>query len=219
MKLTHRGPQWIYAVMCIIATIWFNPDAKAQQKYESSVPSHGVVLPGYSLDSFKETISSIPADRIEGVWKYVDDGVTLGIEQFADPDFADRIKYRIVLLEADDPVLMPGTVIGYLSVTAEPTQFYIWVYSVMNNEGIPANPVKCIAKLDVNTGTLIFRKEQPFKLRLRMNMSRLLPSLLKALSVSIEPNKRVLSQGFVKQFPNDFHKSEKSTDNQTIIYL
>lgn len=204
----------------VLILIFFAVAASAQQRYTKSVPSKGEILPGYTLSQFKEDLQSTSAHTIEGVWQYADDGVIFGIEQFTNPDFAKRIAYRIVLLQADDAALLPGTVIGYLAQGALPGHFDIWIYTHFDSEGIPAYPAKCDAALSADTRHISFKKNSKFKFRMRVNMSRMLPSLLKAFSISIEPELQASSLGFVKLFPTiDSDGSETNNSSLQIRYL
>ena len=220
--LPVRSKLPIISVRCILALIWalVAIAAPAQPRYTKSVPSKGDILPGYTLSQFKEDLQSISAHTIEGVWQYVDDGVIFGIERFSNPDFAKRIAYRIVLLQADDAALIPGTVIGYLSQGALPGHFDIWIYTHFNSDGIPLYPVKCDAALSADGRHITFKKNSKFKFKMRVNMSRLLPSLLKAFSISVEPEIQASSLGFVKLFPiYDIDGSDTNNSPLQIRYL
>ncbi|MDE6714893.1 MAG: hypothetical protein K2J74_00230, partial [Muribaculaceae bacterium] len=165
--LPIRSKLPIISVRCVVALIWtfVAIAAPAQPRYTKSVPSKGEILPGYSLMQFKEDLLSASAHSIEGVWQYTDDGMVFGVEQFTNPDFAKRIAYRIVLLQADDVALMPGTVIGYLAQGAEPGHFDIWIYTHFDSEGIPAYPTRCDAILSANSRHMTFKKNSKFKFK------------------------------------------------------
>lgn len=194
--------------------------AGAAQRFSNSVPSKGDLLPGYDLMKFKNNLQHTAAHTIEGVWQYVDDGVILGIEKFSNPDFANKMAYRIVLLQADDVALLPGAVIGYLAQGAKPHHFDIWLYTHYNSDGTPVYPVKCDASLSSDGRNLSFKKNSKFKFRMRVNMSRLLPSLLKAFAISVEPELQSPSLGFVKLFPfHDYDGNQPVNSSLQIRYL
>ena len=127
--------------------------------YGDKPPVESIVLPGYSEEMARDRLSSTPMQPIEGIWEYPDEMMTLVIERFSSPQFSRKLKYRIVLLSADDMSLLPGTVIGYIAESADNEKFELWLYSELDGK-ILTGASKCVATLDSDGNSLTFVRNE-----------------------------------------------------------
>lgn len=203
--------RWIAIAMwalCMATAMHGQPTA-----YTTTPPAHAEILPGYTVEAVKTRLDTSPIDQVEGIWEFPDDCTTLVVERLDDSRFSSQFRYRIVLLDAENNrSAIPGTVMGYIVPTAQSDKMYVWLYSGIEDE-VFAHPVKCAATLDGDCSVLTFTKPT-MKLKIRMNLARLLPTLFKGLSVSVEPQTPGHPLGFRKIYPAD----NIGTPHQ-IIYL
>lgn len=143
-----------------------------------SVPDSSALLPGRSLEQHLGSLAHAHLDAIEGVWHYAEEMTTVAVERFTDSSFASRIAYRIVLLESEDFTVLPGTVMGYIADSADPSKFEMWLYSE-RRESMLHTPVRLIATL--NGSTLTFKKPIDVDVKVRVNLARFLPSLFRGV--------------------------------------
>ena len=76
------------------------------------------------------------------------------------------------------------------------------------------NPLECVATLNADHSSITFDPPQ-WKMKVRVNLSRFLPTLFRGISVVPEKKEEKLPIGFNKVFPTDGN-GEKFT---TIRYL
>ena len=134
---------------------------------------------------------------IEGIWYYPHEQMTLGIERM-NPDNADG-DYRVIMLAGDDLEYLPGMVIGYLQAGPTSDKWQLWLYSQRSNVTL-AEPVKCVATLNAGATQITF--DPPYwKVKLRVNFARFLPSVFRGVSVVPEKHEEKLPLGFVKRYP------------------
>ena len=126
--------------------------------------------------------------------------MTLVIERFSSPQFSRKLKYRIVLLSADDMSLLPGTVIGYIAESADNEKFELWLYSELDGK-ILTGASKCVATLDSDGNSLTFVRNE-IKMRVRFNVMRFLPKIFRFISLSPYKDGEELPVGFRKVFPS-----------------
>ena len=168
--------------------------------YGDKPPVESIVLPGYSEETARDRLSSTPMQPIEGIWEYPDEMMTLVIERFSSPQFSRKLKYRIVLLSADDMSLLPGTVIGYIAESADNAKFELWLYSELDGK-ILTGASKCVATLDSDGNSLTFVRNE-IKMRVRFNVMRFLPKIFRFISLSPYKDGEELPVGFRKVFPS-----------------
>lgn len=166
--------------------------------YSNSVPEQSDVMYGYSLGNQLKKFESRPMQGIEGVWEYHEESMTVAIERFSSPSFSSHIAYRIVMLESEDLELLPGTVIGYVAESADQNKFELWIYSEQDGKQL-SSPVSCVATH--SDGMLTFQRMKELKVKVRVNLSRFLPSLFKGITISPEIKTEPLPVGFRRVYP------------------
>ena len=90
-----------------------------------SIPDKAPVMKGYDLESVKERHKKAVNGRLEGLWYYPDEHMTLSIERIEN----ERGYYRVVAVEAEDCAVDCGSVIGYMEESAESGKLRLWLYS------------------------------------------------------------------------------------------
>ena len=160
------------------------------------VPKKSVILAGIDLDSMRVRLDESDLQPLEGIWYYPNEEMTLGIERYKGNH---NIGYRIILLESPDISLVPGTVIGYIARSAVDNKFQLWLYSERSRTTLK-KPRECVATLSNKATTLTFDPPH-WKLKVRVNVARFLPTLFNGLSVIPERVGEQLPIGFRKIYP------------------
>ena len=160
------------------------------------VPKKSVILAGIDLDSMRVRLDESDLQPLEGIWYYPNEEMTLGIERYKGNH---NIGYRIILLESPDISLVPGTVIGYIARSAVDNKFHLWLYSERSRTTLK-KPMECVATLSNKATTLTFDPPH-WKLKVRVNVARFLPTLFNGLSVIPERVGEQLPIGFRKIYP------------------
>lgn len=187
----------VAALMAAAAT---TAAAQSVSYYRDDVPAQSEALYGYSLENQIAKFETLPIQGIEGIWEYPDEMMTVAIESFTSPDFAPNITHRVVMLECTDDLLLPGTVIGYVSPSADSSKYELWIYSEQDGMSL-LSPVRCVATL--NRGMLTFKRMKNLKVRTRINLTRFLPTLFRGISVYPQITTEELPVGFRKIYPTD----------------
>ena len=162
----------------------------------SGVPARSVVLDGIDVDSMRVRLDETDMQPLEGIWYYPNEEMTLGIERYHGKH---NIGYRIILLESPDINVMPGTVIGYIAATAVDSKYQLWLYSQRDRVTL-IKPLECVATLDDAATTLTFDPPH-WKVKVRLNVARFLPTLFNAVSIVPEKTGERLPVGFRKIYP------------------
>ena len=162
----------------------------------SPVPRRSVVLAGLDVDSMRLRLDEMDVQPLEGIWYYPNEETTLGIERYKG---LHNIGYRIILLDSPDINVMPGTVIGYIAPTAVDNKFQLWLYSQRDKLTL-VKPLECVATLNSTFTTLTF-DPQHWKLKVRVNVARFLPSLFSGMSIIPERVGEKVPVGFRKIYP------------------
>ena len=160
------------------------------------VPKKSVILAGIDLDSMRVRLDESDLQPLEGIWYYPNEEMTLGIERYKGNH---NIGYRIILLESPDISNVPGTVIGYIARSAVDNKFQLWLYSERSRTTLK-KPMECVATLSNKATTLTFDPPH-WKLKVRVNVARFLPTLFNGLSVIPERVGEQLPIGFRKIYP------------------
>ena len=160
------------------------------------VPKKSVILAGIDLDSMRVRLDESDLQPLEGIWYYPNEEMTLGIERYKGNH---NIGYRIILLESPDISLVPGTVIGYIARSAVDNKFQLWLYSERSRTTLK-KPMECVATLSNKATTLTFDPPH-WKLKVRVNVARFLPTLFNGLSVIPERVGEQLPICFRKIYP------------------
>ncbi len=160
------------------------------------LPPQSVVLPGIDEESMKARFAESDMQQLEGIWYYPNEEMTLGIERFRG---LHNIGYRIILLDSPDIDLMPGTVIGYIASSAVDSKYQLWLYSQRSHLTL-TKPLECVATLNAKATTLTFDPPH-WKVKVRVNIARFLPTLFNGISVIPEKTGERLPIGFRKIYP------------------
>lgn len=162
----------------------------------SGVPKKSVVLTGLDTDSMRVRLDESDMQPLEGIWYYPNEEMTLGIERYKGQH---NIGYRIILLESPDINLMPGTVIGYIASSAVDNKYQLWIYSQRDRVTL-IKPLECVATLNAKATTLTFDPPH-WKVKVRVNIARFLPTLFNGVSIVPEKVGENLPVGFRKIYP------------------
>ena len=181
----------------------------------------GATEPAYDIDMAKEICDRLPLENVEGVWLYPDDRVTVLILKKEDGnDLNSFSSYEISVVETSDARLHPGDVIGMLQATAQDKVYKIELRTERKND-LLLKPKSCLATLNNESDSfLIKRQKEPFKGRLNLNLSRLLPGFWKMVSLGISQNNGNASVqvpvGMIKVYPS---YDGNSSSRRKIRYL
>ena len=162
----------------------------------NGVPKQSVILPGLDIDSMRVRLDQTDMQPLEGIWYYPNEEMTLGIERYRGQH---NIGYRIILLDSPDINVMPGTVIGYIAASAVDSKYQLWLYSQRDKVTL-LKPLECVATLNARATTLTFDPPH-WKVKVRVNIARFLPSLFNGVSIIPEKVGERLPVGFRKIYP------------------
>ena len=160
------------------------------------VPSRSVILDGLDVDSMRVRLDETDMQPMEGIWYYPAEEMTLGIERYRGDH---NIGYRIILLDSPDINVIPGTVIGYIASSAVDSKYKLWLYSQRVRVTL-IKPLECVATLDKAATTLTFDPPH-WKVKVRVNIARFLPTLFNGVSIVPEVTGERLPIGFRKIYP------------------
>ena len=160
------------------------------------VPAKSVILDGLDLDSMRVRLDETDMQPLEGIWYYPNEEMTLGIERYRGEH---NIGYRIILLESPDINVIPGTVIGYIAASAVDNKYQLWLYSQRDRITL-IKPLECVATLNKTATTLTFDPPH-WKVKVRVNIARFLPTLFQGVSIIPEMTGEKLPIGFRKIYP------------------
>ena len=162
----------------------------------NGIPKKSVILAGLDIDSMRVRLDETDMQPLEGIWYYPNEEMTLGIERYKGPH---NVGYRIILLDSPDINVMPGTVIGYIAASAVDSKYQLWLYSQRDRVTL-IKPLECVATLNKAATTLTFDPPH-WKVKVRVNIARFLPSLFQGVSIIPEKVGEKLPVGFRKIYP------------------
>ncbi len=162
----------------------------------ADVPSQSVVLPGIDTELMKARFAESDMQPMEGIWYYPDEEMTLAIEKWKGEH---NIGYRLILLESTDLELLPGTVVGFIEESAVDNKFRLWLYTERSKITL-ASPAQCVATLNADATSLTFDPPH-WKVKVRVNIARFLPSLFNGVSIIPDKVEEKLPVGFRKIYP------------------
>ena len=162
----------------------------------NGIPKKSVVLDGLDVDSMRVRLDETDMQPLEGIWYYPNEEMTVGIERYKG---SHNIGYRIILLESPDINLVPGTVIGYIASSAVDSKYQLWLYSQRDHVTL-IKPLECVATLNAAATTLTFDPPH-WKVKVRVNVARFLPTLFNGVSIIPERVGERLPVGFRKIYP------------------
>ena len=160
------------------------------------VPKQSAILDGLDVDSMRVRLDETDMQPLEGIWYYPNEEMTLGIERYRGEH---NIGYRIILLDSPDINVIPGTVIGYIASSAVDNKYQLWLYSQRDRVTL-IKPLKCVATLNKEATTLTFDPPH-WKVKVRVNIARFLPTLFNGVSIVPERVEESLPIGFRKIYP------------------
>lgn len=178
---------------------------KIKGEMPAQFPFRAEILPGYEEDEVKSRCDAMDLQPIEGIWYYPDEMMTVVVERCPNPLNDVSADYRIVLVSANDMSLLPGTVIGYCTQSADRDKYQLWIYSEQCGSLIE-NPQKCVAVLNKDRDELLIERSE-VNVRVRVNFSRFLPKLLKGISIVANKNDVKVPEGFRKIYPENPKRS------------
>lgn len=162
----------------------------------TGIPKKSVVLEGIDVDSMRARLDESGMQPLEGIWYYPNEEMTLGIERY---NCGSDIGYRIILLETPDINLVPGMVIGYIARTAVDSKYRLWLYSQRDRVTL-LKPLECVATLNT-AGTSLTFDPPHWKVKVRVNIARFLPTLFNGISIVPEHVGEKLPLGFRRIYP------------------
>lgn len=162
----------------------------------SDVPPCSVILDGLDIDSMRTRLDETDMQPLEGIWYYPNEEMTLGIERYKGQH---NIGYRIIMLDSPDINVVPGTVIGYIAATARDNKYQLWLYSQRDQLTL-VKPLECVATLN-STATSFTFDPPHWKVKVRVNFARFLPSLFNGMSIIPDKVQESLPVGFRKIYP------------------
>ena len=162
----------------------------------NGIPKKSVVIDGLDVDSMRVRLDETDMQPLEGIWYYPNEEMTVGIERYKGKR---NIGYRIILLESPDINLVPGTVIGYIASSAVDSKYQLWLYSQRDRVTL-IKPLECVATLNAAATTLTFDPPH-WKVKVRVNVARFLPTLFNGVSIIPERVGERLPVGFRKIYP------------------
>lgn len=160
------------------------------------VPKKSVILDGLDVDSMRVRLDETDMQPLEGIWYYPNEEMTLGIERYRGEH---NIGYRIILLDSPDINVVPGTVIGYIASSAVDNKYQLWLYSQRDRVTL-IKPLKCVATLN-STATALTFDPPHWRVKVRVNIARFLPTLFNGVSIIPEKVGESLPIGFRKIYP------------------
>ena len=163
------------------------------------VPQKSEVVAGVNPETAESLFRGRELDALEGIWYYPDEKMLLCIESVASSPIPAAERYRIVMVEAEDMSVAPGTIIGYLEDAASPAKYRLWLYST-EESGVLQRPVECVATVG-NGGRLIEIERTKLRMRVSANLTRFLPSIFRAVRVAPYIDREDMKPGFRKVYP------------------
>ncbi|MCF0214437.1 MAG: hypothetical protein HUK13_08415 [Muribaculaceae bacterium] len=157
------------------------------------VPPKSERIEGYTnVDSIKAWIKSRPLSVFEGIWTLPEDeSVVMTVEKCP-------YGYRIVWLESDDRMLLPGTVVGYIQPTAKAGTATAYIYSKLDKDYVTLlSPKPYVVSLDETHGRLVFKE---IKKGLKIDFWRIVPWQVRGI-LKHQDNSPDNSNGLMRVYP------------------
>lgn len=155
-----------------------------EAKALDNVPAMSLTLAGYDNAAVvTERMEAMPLHSIEGLWRFAAEGTLMAIERDdsreISPDEAGTMVYRMVIVNAADLSLRPGTVMGYLSPTAKRGVYDARIYTGRTDAATTLHsPKTCTLTLSDSDSRLVIAR---YGSSLRFNWWRLLPYMYSRL--------------------------------------
>lgn len=146
------------------------------------------------LLSGRQYCDTAPLDRIEGIWEYPDDGVTVLIRRQG----ATTGIYEVVAIDSEDTRITPGNIIGQLESSPDPRQFRLTLLTKAR-KGVLGTPAQCLATLSTE-GDALFVKSK--KTKIIFNPSVLLPRFWRVARIRTSDPLDKMPAGMIKVYPS-----------------
>ena len=120
------------AATCILAEFI----ACFQSAAAIEIPDTATVLPGYAsrIDAMRRILDGT-TDNLTGLWNYPEEQMVVAIRK------SSEFNYQLIAVEAENEAIDCGTVIGYLTTTANKSKMRMWLYSVVDGDRL-TSPVE-----------------------------------------------------------------------------
>lgn len=148
----------------------------------------------FDMESARKWCDGSMLSPIEGIWRYPADQTLLLIRQSK----SESGRYDLIVVETPDTRLTPGDIIGYLKPSASASKYEMGVYGDKKGKIIPVAE-KCVATYHPTESSL--QIETP-SLKASLRSTRFLPSLWRAIRITINDPVNKLPKGMVKIYPN-----------------
>ncbi len=185
-----RATHIIYVLLCFI----FIPQV-----------THAITPICFDISRAKEICDSVPLEKLEGLWLYPEDNVTVLILRSNDSRSGRMPEYQISVVETFDISVSPGDVIGKITATPIADKFTVELFTERKGTGF-LKPRSCDATLSKDCETLLLRYGgNKLKLRINLNPTVLLPRLWRNLirinTFQGQPQESN-SSGMIKLYPS-----------------
>lgn len=196
----------LYLIMILLTSFLSTPHITGRDKgHDIGEPSYRFI--GVDVDSLVRTVvNDSGGSHTGGIWKATTDGATIGIIP-ADAWYratgmaipSDKItmaeQWVMILLDNPDPVMQPGTLMGWFSPTARPGHYNAQIFSKKKGEKL-VNPRRFILNL-VDDGHITMRA---IRKGIEINPWRFLPYMIRGAVKTRDETPRDLD-GFIKIWP------------------
>lgn len=217
MRLSYRIPHHIVAGISLLAIAMLPQAAHAKNPFKSQPLTIKVSAPEVhaqtplDIDEARRFCDTSTLQPIEGIWAYQQENLLVYIRKSANSRSVPPV-YDITIIESDDARLLPGTKIGTLNESTDPSVFRMKLYSAWDM-GFLTLPQEYLATYRPDHEALYMKGQ---KLKLSFNPMRLLPSIFKAFSINYDDPLDDLPKGMIKIYPS--HDGNGSS-LRTIRYL
>ena len=160
---------------------------------------HSEIIEGVNRNVVMAYCDTCPIDKLEGLWAFPDDEILLWIKKCSDAvEYSKRFQYQVIAVEAEDQYIVPGSIIGYLSITPDADQYRMWLFTDCHNT-IFSKPQDCVATLIEDGYGIAFTKKEH---RVTINPMGLLPNFWRIIKVQTSDPKKTQKRGFIKVYPS-----------------
>lgn len=135
--------------------------------------AHAIEPICFDISRAIEICDSVPLEKIEGLWLYPEDNISVLVLRSGDTRSGNLPEYRISVVESFDTSVSPGDVIGKITATPDADKFIVELFTERKGSGF-WKPRSCNASLSKD-GETLFMKHGGSKLKLRINLN---PSIL-----------------------------------------
>ena len=139
---------------------------------------------------------------IEGLWLCPEDDVTLLIMR----DNAMDNRYSVVVVESSDCSLRPGTEIGTMSITTDPSKFKLRLFTSVK-KGVLSSPCEAAAIYSPANESITIQKPS---IKFSFQPGRLLPYLWRTARIKVNDPAAKLPEGIIKVYPTFDYNSNSS---------